>query len=131
MVKVMRHCRIFVEYRDDYKVGLDIETAKEGAAHEGIVSGLFSPEEAALRVWAELRGFFHLPAEDQTPDPPPEVVKTDCQTETGITVGLIDTLLTVSNVLSRRDCTTPEAQAALRDLQSNAQLRALLQEGAA
>ena len=44
---------------------------------------------------------------------------TDCRTEEGITVGLIDTLITVCRVLRHRDLSDKEVKEALKDLSSD------------
>lgn len=48
----------------------------------------------------------------------PDVV-TDCRSETGVTVGLIDSLITICRVLKQRDLASPEVQEALLDLRSD------------
>lgn len=47
------------------------------------------------------------------------VVYTNCRTELGITVGLIDSLITIARVLSRRDLSPVEVREALTDLRSD------------
>lgn len=46
----------------------------------------------------------------------PVITETDCREATGITVGLIDSLLTICRVLATRDLYPPEVQEALKDL---------------
>lgn len=51
---------------------------------------------------------------------------TDCRSEAGITVGLLDALLAVAAVLAQRDMTPPAVQEALRDVRSNEHVWSLL-----
>lgn len=44
---------------------------------------------------------------------------TDCRTELGITVGLIDGLITLARVLAGRDLSAPEVREALADLRTD------------
>ena len=41
---------------------------------------------------------------------------TDCRSDEGVTVGLVDALISIARVLSRRDFSFPAAQEALKDL---------------
>jgi hypothetical protein len=45
---------------------------------------------------------------------------TDCRSDEGITVGLVDSILTAAHLLASRDLTPPAVQAALRDLRADA-----------
>lgn len=47
-----------------------------------------------------------------------EVTSSDCRTEDGVTVGLIDSVITMLQLLKDRDLTSEAAQAALKDLAS-------------
>jgi hypothetical protein len=51
---------------------------------------------------------------------------TDCRTPEGVTVGLIDSLITTARVLAGRDMTGPGARAALADLAGDEDLAAVL-----
>jgi hypothetical protein len=53
---------------------------------------------------------------------------TDCRSETGITVGLVDAVITMVRLLAQRDLSAPEVQEALKDLRSDEDLRSLLNE---
>jgi hypothetical protein len=53
---------------------------------------------------------------------------TDCRSETGITVGLIDAIITMVRLLAERDLETPEAQEALKDLRQDEDLAKVLRE---
>lgn len=44
------------------------------------------------------------------------ITETDCRTDTGITVGLVDTIITVARILRKSDLAPTEVQEALRDL---------------
>lgn len=44
---------------------------------------------------------------------------TDCRSEVGITVGLVDSVITTMRVLVTRDLTDPEVQQALQDLRDD------------
>jgi hypothetical protein len=57
-------------------------------------------------------GFKNLPHADGEPV---EIV-TDCRSETGVTVGLVDSLITTCRVLAPRDMQSVEVQEALKDL---------------
>lgn len=43
-------------------------------------------------------------------------ITTDCRSEDGITVGLIDALISIARVLAPRDLQDPAVQEALKDL---------------
>jgi hypothetical protein len=53
---------------------------------------------------------------------------TDCRTEEGVTVGLIDSLITICRILRRRDLSSPAIQEALKDLAQDEDLRFCLNE---
>lgn len=56
-----------------------------------------------------------------------EVMKTDCRTEVGITVGLIDSLISISRILKNRiDTDNEEIIGALADLQDDEDLKKIL-----
>lgn len=46
-------------------------------------------------------------------------VRTDCRSEVGVTVGLVDALISVCRVLAARDTSSPEVAEALKDLGSD------------
>lgn len=50
----------------------------------------------------------------------------DCKSPEGITIGLIDSLMTIAHVVIERDWNTPAIQEALKDLSSDADIRALM-----
>lgn len=43
-------------------------------------------------------------------------VETDCRSETGVTVGIIDAIITMCRLLAKRDFSSTEAREALEDL---------------
>jgi len=43
----------------------------------------------------------------------------DCKSEEGITIGLIDSLIYICKVLSKRDMTHPQIKEALEDIQND------------
>ena len=51
---------------------------------------------------------------------------TDCRSEIGITVGLIDGIISISRVLARMDLTHPDVCEALADLQTDEDLRKII-----
>ena len=51
---------------------------------------------------------------------------TDCRSDVGVTVGLIDGLIAISRVLAHRDLSLPEVQEALADLADDEDLRKVL-----
>jgi hypothetical protein len=53
-------------------------------------------------------------------------VSTDCRTEVGITVGLIDGLISIARVLRQRDLSAPEVAEALEDLRQDEDVAELL-----
>lgn len=54
---------------------------------------------------------------------------TDCRSEAGITVGLIDSVITIARVLRHRDLSVPEVVEALRDLATDEDIAAVLRSG--
>lgn len=54
------------------------------------------------------------------------VTLTDCRSPVGVTVGLIDAIISMARVLRDRDLNAPEIQEALKDLQSDNDVLALL-----
>lgn len=52
--------------------------------------------------------------------------ETDCRSDVGITVGLIDALITIARVLAHRDFTPPEVAEALMDLRDDEDLQRVL-----
>lgn len=52
--------------------------------------------------------------------------KIECKSIDGVTIGLIDSLITISHVLARRDLSSYEVREALADLQSDKDARALI-----
>lgn len=66
--------------------------------------------------------------EDDGGPPPPEPI--DCRSYDGVTIGLIDALISVSRILAHRDFGRPYAKPpvreALRDLDEDADVRAVL-----
>lgn len=50
----------------------------------------------------------------------------DCRSELGVTIGLIDGLISICRVLARRDLTDPEVTEALADLRQDEDLAAVL-----
>lgn len=55
-----------------------------------------------------------------------KVTITDCRTEEGVTVGLIDSLMSIAQAILDRGVRSVAGQEALKDLQSNEALRLLL-----
>ena len=51
---------------------------------------------------------------------------TECRSETGITVGLVDALISILRVLSPRDLTEQEVTEALKDLKEDPDFKTLL-----
>jgi len=54
--------------------------------------------------------------------------ETDCRTEEGTTVGLIDSMITLGRVLAKRDLSTLAVLEALRDLRTDSDVASLLRE---
>ena len=53
--------------------------------------------------------------------------KTDCQSEEGITVGLIDALISIARVLAMRDMNKKEVKEALKDLKDDKDIKKILE----
>lgn len=53
---------------------------------------------------------------------------TDCKSEDGITVGLIDALISVARILKHRDKKSVEVVEALKDLRADEDIAFLLEE---
>lgn len=51
----------------------------------------------------------------------------DCRSDEGVTVGLVDSLIAISRVLSRRDLTPGPVREALKDLSDDEDLRFILE----
>ncbi len=51
---------------------------------------------------------------------------TDCRSEQGVTVGLVDALISISRVLRHRDLTSPDVQEALKDLRDDEDVKHIL-----
>lgn len=51
---------------------------------------------------------------------------TDCRSEVGVTVGLVDAIIVQARVLAERDLTDPAVQEALKDLREDEDLAQLL-----
>ena len=60
-----------------------------------------------------------------TAQPAAEVIETDCRSEEGVTVGLIDALIAICRPLATRDLATPATFAALEDLRSDSDALAI------
>lgn len=54
------------------------------------------------------------------------VVKTDCRSDDGITVGLIDTIINSARLLKGRDMMPPAVQEAMRDLRHDEDVERLV-----
>jgi len=54
-------------------------------------------------------------------------IQTDCRSEEGVTVGLIDSLIFIARVLAKRDLGSHGVREALADLQSDEDIALLLQ----
>ena len=50
----------------------------------------------------------------------------DCRTELGITIGLIDSIITIGRILRKRNLTNYQIKEALKDLQSDEDINYLL-----
>lgn len=57
------------------------------------------------------------------------ITKTDCRSEVGITVGLIDSIITAARVLAGREKSSMEVREALKDLRADEDIKDLI-EGA-
>jgi hypothetical protein len=55
--------------------------------------------------------------------------ETDCRSEVGITVGLIDSIISISRVLSKRSIHDPAIKEALMDLAGDEDLGKILSDG--
>ncbi len=53
-------------------------------------------------------------------------IKTDCREGIGITVGLIDSIITQCRLLNKRDLSSKEVQEALKDLIDDEDLKSIL-----
>lgn len=53
-------------------------------------------------------------------------IVTDCRSEEGITVGLIDSLIAVARIAAKRPLDSPAIQEALQDLASDEDIKFLL-----
>lgn len=51
---------------------------------------------------------------------------TDCRSDVGVTVGLVDALISIARVLARRDLDVPDVAEALADLRDDEDMRAIL-----
>jgi hypothetical protein len=88
--------------------------------------------------WKQLpQNTYYTPFEmidlEPTPSPPPCVnvaptrfITTDCRSEDGVTVSLIDALIAIARVLSKRDFTPQSVQEALKDLASDEDIACIL-----
>lgn len=88
-------------------------------------------------IWANLRGCDPAYCADAqarlaeietmlaTAQPAAEVIETDCRSEEGVTVGLIDALIAICRPLATRDLTPPATCAALEDLRSDSDALAI------
>jgi hypothetical protein len=54
-------------------------------------------------------------------------VTTDCRSDDGITVGLVDSLITTARVLARRNLTSDAVREALYDLADNEDMKAVIE----
>ena len=54
-------------------------------------------------------------------------ITTDCRTEVGITVGLVDAIISIARVLAVRDLSLPEVQEAILDLKLDKDVLKLFQ----
>lgn len=52
----------------------------------------------------------------------------DCRSETGITIGLIDAIISVARILARRDMNDPDIVEALKDIRSDEDVRKILND---
>lgn len=52
---------------------------------------------------------------------------TDCRSETGITVSLIDSIIAISRILATRDLSAPEIREALKDLARDKDARKIME----
>lgn len=56
-------------------------------------------------------------------------MQTDCKTEIGITVGLIDGIISITRILVDRDWDAPEIQEAIKDLREDDDMKRLMDIG--
>jgi DNA-binding CsgD family transcriptional regulator len=87
-------------------LGISVRTVKNHNTQIFRKLGVYSRQEAALHY---LRG------------PQPEPL--DCRSEIGITVGVVDALITMCRLLALRDFSAPEVREALKDLRSDEDVR--------
>lgn len=59
----------------------------------------------------------------------PNINNTDCRDEDGITVGLIDSLISISRVLAKRDFSSDSVKEALKDLGQDEDVSKIIEEG--
>jgi hypothetical protein len=59
-----------------------------------------------------------------------DTIETSCRSEVGVTVGLIDAMISIARVLARRPIDGPTVRAALTDLASDEDVRAIMRAGA-
>jgi hypothetical protein len=50
----------------------------------------------------------------------------DCRSEVGVTVGLVDALISIARVLAKRDLTSPDTLEAIKDLRSDEDIAYLI-----
>lgn len=55
-----------------------------------------------------------------------EIVVSDCREEHGITIGAIDSIITLARLIVHRNFENPNIKSALRDLQSDEDLKYIL-----
>lgn len=53
-------------------------------------------------------------------------IYSDCRSEEGITIGLVDALISISRILSKRDLNSPQIKEALKDLVGDEDLKFIL-----
>jgi hypothetical protein len=56
----------------------------------------------------------------------PTIINTDCRSDVGVTVGLVDSIITMARVLSKRDLDCTEAREALKDLAGDEDLLSII-----
>ena len=54
---------------------------------------------------------------------------TDCRSEEGVTTGLVDALISICRILSKRDLSPPAVVEALKDLRSDEDVHHVFQSG--
>lgn len=92
-------------------LGISIRTVKNHNTRIFCKMGVYNRQEAAIHY---LRG------------PIPEPL--DCRSEIGITVGIVDSLITMCRLLALRDLSAAEVQEALKDLRQDEDLRKVIGE---